>query len=247
MVHMINEQAIVLTSVIGEGVEIGPFSVISDGVRLGNDVHIHPHVVVESGVEISDGVEVFPGAYIGKEPKGAGATARVPTFERRVVIGAHSSIGPNAVIYYDVTIGENTLIGDGASIREQVRIGSSCVISRYVTINYNSTIGDGTKIMDLTHVTGNCTIGSNVFVSVLVGMTNDNAIGQAGYDAGRVVGPTIHDGVAIGAGASLLPGTVIGEGAVVGAGAVVTKDVAPRTLVMGVPAKYVRSIAKASI
>jgi len=241
---MISDLAVVETQTIGKNVAIGPFAVIAENVRLGDGVVIHPHVVIESGVEIGDGVEVFPGAYIGKEPKGAGALARLPVFERIIIIGAHTSIGPNAVIYYDVEIGENTLIGDGASIREQCRIGARCIISRYVTVNYNSTIGDGTKVMDLTHITGNCKIGSNVFISTLVGTTNDNAIGHLEYDEERVLGPTVGNDAAIGVGASLLPGTVVGEGAIVGAGALVTRDVEPYTLVMGIPAKYIRDLGK---
>jgi len=237
MNNMISDLAVVGTKDIGRGVRIGPFAVIADNVRLGNDVHIHPHVVIEAGVEIGDGVEIFPGAYIGKEPKGAGSLARKPTFERRVVIGANSSIGPHAVVYYDVEIGNNTLLGDGASIRERCKIGSHCIVARYVTINYSTTIGDRTKIMDLSHVTGNGSIANDVFISVLVGTTNDNSMGQLPYDETRVVGPTVHDGVAIGVGASLLPGVDIGEGTVIGAGAVVSKNIGANKLVLSVPAK----------
>ena len=46
-------------------------------------------------------------------------------FQHRVVIGAECSIGPHSVIFYDVEIGENTLLGNGASIREKCRIGIS--------------------------------------------------------------------------------------------------------------------------
>jgi len=132
------------------------------------------------------------------------------------------------------------LIGDGASIREKCRIGSRCIISRYVTINYNTRIGDRTKIMDLTHITGNCTIGNDVFISLTVGMTNDNVPGAGVYDEARIKGPIICDDVFIGAGATLLPGIKIGEKAVIGAGAVVTKDVDAGKVVMGVPAKEVK-------
>jgi acetyltransferase-like isoleucine patch superfamily enzyme len=51
----------------------------------------------------------------------------------------------------------------------------------------------------------------------------------------------IHDGAWIGAGAIVLPGTTIGAGAIVAAGAVVTKDVAPRSIVAGVPAEAIGS------
>ena len=164
---------------------------------------IHPNVVINSGISIGDRVEVFPGAYIGKEPKGAGTLARQPVFEKRVVIGADASIGTHTVIYYDVVIGEHTLIGDGASIREQCRIGSYCIIGRYVTINYNTIIGNKTKIMDLAHVTGNCTIGNEVFISMMITTTNDNALGAKGYNEELMKGPTIEDGAMIGANVTL--------------------------------------------
>ena len=233
----ISPLASVSTKNIGENVTIHPFVVIDEDVKIGNNVVIHPHVTVASGVEIGDNTEIFPGAFIGKEPKGAGATARQPVFEKKVVIGKNCSIGPHATIYFDVEIGNNTLLGDAASIREKVRIGSYCIIARCVTINYETTIGDRTKIMDSTHITGNAEIGNDVFISLLVGTTNDNAMGAQGYASEHVRGPRVRDGAMIGAGATLLPNVEIGEGAIVAAGSVVTKDVAAHTLVAGVPAR----------
>ena len=46
----------------------------------------------------------------------------------------------------------------------------------------------------------------------------------------------------IGAGATILPGVTIGENAVVAAGAVVTKDIAPDTIVGGNPAKFIKNV-----
>lgn len=226
-------------AILAEGVVVDPYAVIGKAV-IGRDTRIHAHVVVADGVRIGEAVEIFPGAFIGKEPKGAGALARTPKFERFVEIGSNSSIGPHAVLYYDVRIGHNTLIGDGASIREQCRIGSFCIVSRYVTLNYNAHVGDRTKIMDNTHITGNCRIGNDVFISIHVGTTNDNVI-KGGY-ADHIAGPVIEDGATLAVGVSVLPGVVVGTHAVVGAGAVVTRDVAPGTTVMGIPAKA-RSVA----
>lgn len=238
----ISELAQVKSTRIGTGVTIHPFAVIAENVEIGDNVVIHPHVVIADGCAIGENTEIFPGAFIGKEPKGAGATARQPKFEKKVSIGPNCSIGPGAVIYYDVSIGNNTLVGDNASIREKVSVGSYCIISRCVTINYDTKIGDRTKIMDASHITGNAVIGDDVFVSVLVGTTNDNAMGSNGYDPSRVSGPRIRDKAMIGAGASLLPSVEIGERAIVAAGAVVTKDVAPETVVAGVPARVVRKV-----
>ncbi len=192
-------------------------------------------------------MEIFPGSYIGKKPCGAGATARPTEHQSRVIIGENCAIGPNAVIFYDVEIGNNTLIGDGASLREQVRVGHHCIISRYVTVNYNSTIGNRTKIMDLTHITGNCRIGDDVFISVLVSTANDNVLVTREYKAEAILGPTIADKASIGLGASLLPAVFIGEGAMVGAGSVVTRDVPPYRLAIGTPARSVRDLRNSEI
>ena len=231
----IHATAIIATSAtIGRDVEIGPFAVIGSA-SIGDGAVIHPHVVIADGVAIGRGVEVFPGAFLGKEPKGAGATARTASFDRVLVIGDGCSIGPHCVIYYDVEIGEGTLVGDGASIREQCRIGSKCIISRYVTINYNTTLGDGVKVMDLTHLTGNMIIEDSAFVSTLVATTNDNVV-RAGY-GDHIKGPVIREGAIIGAGAVLLPAVEIGDHATVGAGSVVTKNIASGAKVMGTPAR----------
>ena len=58
------------------------------------------------------------------------------------------------------------------------------------------------------------------------------------FKEGRVL---IMDGAHIGIGAIIMPGVTIGEGAIIGAGAVVTKDIPPYSLAIGVPAKVVKS------
>lgn len=233
----ISPRAVVDTTCIGPGTVIDDFAIVRAGARIGSNCRIHPFVIIESGVEIGDGVEVFPGAFLGKEPKGAGATARAISFERSVRIGSGCSIGPHAVIFFDVHIGDNTLLGDGASVREGCRIGSRCIISRYVTINYATTIGDRVKIMDLTHITGNMVVEDGVFISTMVGSANDNAIGRAGYEDGRVVGPFVSKDAVVGAGATLLPSVRVGVAATVAAGAVVSRDVPDGGVVAGVPAR----------
>jgi len=222
---------------------ISKTAIIRDGVKIGNNVTIRDFVILYPGTVIGDNVDIMEGAIIGRIPKGAKATSRKTIEEyKNVFIGDFSVISPHVVIYTDVKIGQGTLIGDGASIREQCEIGDYCIVSRMVTVNYNTKIGNHTKIMDNTHITGNMIIGNNVFVSVLVATTNDNNIGAKGYDESLIKGPTIEDNVMIGAGANLLPGIRIGKGSIVGASALVTKDVIRYTVVMGIPAKFVRNL-----
>ena len=240
----ISPLAVVQTKDIGKNVHISEFAIVREDVKIGDDVFIHPHVVIHSGVILRDAVEVFPGAVIGKEPKGAGSSAIVSNVEKRVVIGACSSIGPHAVIFYDVEIGANTCIDAGASIRERGRIGDCCLISRYVTVNDNVRIGNRTSIMDMTHVTGNCTIGNDVFLSVSVSVTGDDPANTGGHKKERLKGPTIRDRATIGAGATLLADVVVGEEAFVSAGAVVSRDVPAGAIVTGVPARLIREVER---
>jgi UDP-2-acetamido-3-amino-2,3-dideoxy-glucuronate N-acetyltransferase len=71
--------------------------------------------------------------------------------------------------------------------------------------------------------------------------TNDDEMGR-GRPASDLAAPVLRTGCKIGGGAILTPGVEIGERAFVAAGAVVTRDVPPRTLVLGVPAKTIRNV-----
>jgi len=239
----ISKLAVVETDRIGSNVTIGEFSVVRKGVQLGDDVVIHPHVVIESDVTIGKGTEIFPGTYIGKEPKGAGATARELVFVRQVIIGANSCIGPNAVIYCDVQIGESVLVGDCASIREKSRIGSKSVIGRHVTLSYVSIIGSHTKILDHCTMGGNVTVGDHVFIGTDVHTANDNSFGAEGFKD-DMMGPTIKDGAMIGIGALLLPGIVIEKDVLIGAGSVVYRSVKEGFVTMAAAAREMPRASK---
>jgi len=242
---MNSEKSIIETKQIGQNVNIGEYCVIRGNVKIGNNVIIHPHVIINDGVEIGDNVEIFSGALIGKEPKAPDIISRKLNFHKEIHIGESCSIGPFSIIYYDVEIGNNCLIGDAVAIRENCKIGSRCIIGLHVSINYNVIVGDDTNIMTKSHITGNTTIGKKVFISAGVCMANDNNFGILGYDERSIRGPVIEDYAKIGVGAILLPNVRIGENALVAAGAVVTKTVERNSQVMGVPARHVRYIPSA--
>ena len=72
--------------------------------------------------------------------------------------------------------------------------------------------------------------------------TNDNYMGRTEKRRELMKGPTIRRGARVGGGAVLCPGVEIGEEAFVGAGAVVVRDVPPRVVVVGNPARVLRDV-----
>lgn len=226
------------TDSIGAGVSIGEFAVVRSGVVVGDGVTVHSHVVIESDIELGSGTEILPGSHIGRRPRAVGAIAREPSYKQRLLIGSNCLIGSHAVVYYDVEMGPEALIGDGASIRELCRLGSRVVIGRGVTLDRAVAIGNDTRVMDKAHLTGGMVIGDGVFISALVVTTNDSTFGRD-YVEQVVKAPKVESGAMIGGGASLLPGVQIGKDAIVGSGAVVTSDVESQTMVLGVPARPV--------
>lgn len=141
-------------------------------------------------------------------------------------LGAESWVAPSADIVGNVTMGEECSIWFGCVVRGDVH---------YIRI------GDRTNIQDLSmiHVThykkedmsdGNPTvIGSDVTIGHRV----------------MLHGCTIEDACLIGMSATILDGAVIGKESIVGAGALVTKNKVfpPRSLIMGSPAKAVRTLS----
>ncbi len=134
---------------------------------------------------------------------------------------------------YGCKIGDGTKIGAFVEIQKNAEIGKRCKISSHSFICEGVNIGDG------------CFIGHGVM------FINDNlprAVtpqGELEEDSDwmdRMVDTILEDQVSIGSNATIVGSVTIGEEALVGAGAVVTKDVPPRTVVAGNPAKIIRKL-----
>lgn len=137
-------------------------------------------------------------------------------------------------------IGKGTRIWQFCVVFEGARIGANCNICAQVLIENDVVIGDNVTIKSGVQIWDGMRVEDNVFIGPNATFTNDVFPRSKGpYQLLRTI---IKAGATIGANATILPGMTIGEGAMVGAGAVVTKDVPAGAVVIGNPAKIVRSL-----
>jgi len=135
-------------------------------------------------------------------------------------VSEKAKLGKNVRIWHFAYVGDNT------EIEDNVKIGS------LAHVDYNVKIGENTMIEGLVYIPPFSRIGKNVFIGPAAALTNDPY-----PPSKKMIGVIIEDGAIIGSRAVIKAGVTIGKNSVVAMGAVVTKDVPPNTVVMGIPAK----------
>ena len=203
---------------------------------------IHDSAIVYPGTVLGDGVKVLENAVVGKQPTLSPRSTAKREPLPPTVIGAGTIVSTGAIVFAGTTIGERVIIGDQSCVRERVEIGDDVVVGRGSLVENDTTIGAMTKIQADAYITAYSTLEEHVFIAPCVVTTNDNWMGRTEKRFGNIKGPTIRRGARVGGGAILCPAVEIGEDAFVGAGAVVTKDVPPRVVVVGSPARVLRDV-----
>jgi bifunctional UDP-N-acetylglucosamine pyrophosphorylase/glucosamine-1-phosphate N-acetyltransferase len=181
---------------------------IQADVEIGQDSVIHPQVIIEGASRI-----------------GAACMIHSWTRLKNVEVGDNVTIR-NSTVIEDSRIGNGAVIGPFARLRMQAEIGEKAGIGNFVEVK-KSKIGRGTKASHLTYL-GDATIGERVNIGA--GTVTCN------YDGVRKHETIIEDDVKIGSDTMLVAPVRVGRGSVTGAGSVVTKDVPPDSLAVGVPA-----------
>ena len=131
----------------------------------------------------------------------------------------------------------------GCSIDDNSKVGAFVEIQKGSTIGKNCKISSHSFICEGVHIEDNCFVGHGVMFTndLFPRATNPDGSPQSEADW-KLVETFIKKGASIGSNATILCGVTIGENAMVGAGAMVTKDVAPNTIVAGNPAKIIKQI-----
>src|SRR3954462_11844631 len=148
-----------------------------------------------------------------------------------------------------LSIADDVKLGRGVKLSNFINlygctIGDETKIGAFVEIQKNATIGNCCKISSHTFICEGVTIEDNVFIGHTVTFINDSYPRATTVGGGlqteadwKVERTFIRKGASIGSGSTILSRVTVGENAIVGAGSVVTKDVAPNTIVAGNPAR----------
>lgn len=144
-----------------------------------------------------------------------------------------------AIIDDGATIGELSRIWHWTHICKGAVIGKNCVLGQNVFISSKVIIGNNVKIQNNVSVYDDVTLEDDVFCGPSMVFTNVNNPRAHIERKDEYRKTIVKKGATLGANCTVICGHVIGEYSMIGAGAVVTKDVLPHALMLGVPAKQI--------
>jgi bifunctional UDP-N-acetylglucosamine pyrophosphorylase/glucosamine-1-phosphate N-acetyltransferase len=177
-------------------------------VTIAPDVTIEPNVILRGSTSVGEGAVIGAGSQVVDSVIGAGASVWASIVERST-IEDEATVGPYSHLRPGSVVGRGAEVGNFAELK-------------------NTRLGPGSKQHHVSYL-GDAEVGSRVNIGA-------GAI-TANYDGTRKARTTIGDGAFIGVDTMIVAPREIGEGARTGAGAVVTRDVPPGKLAVGVPAR----------
>lgn len=161
---------------LAETVSIGPYSVVSAGVSLGEDVKLHSHVAVGGSTTIGPGCEIYPFASVGLPPQDKKYRGEVSRLE----IGSHCTIREHVTINPGTEggglltrIGDNCLLLVGCHVAHDCLIGNHVILVNQATLGGHCRIDDYAIIGGLSAVHQFVRIGESGFVGGMSGVEND--------------------------------------------------------------------------
>ena len=141
-------------------------------------------------------------------------------------------------------IGKDTKVWHFTHIMPGAKVGKRCSIGQNVNIGSKAVVGNGVKIQNNISIYDSVIIEDDVFCGpscVFTNVVNPRAFVERKEEYKET---RIKKGASIGANATIVCGVMLGEYCFIGAGAVVTKDVLPYALMVGVPAKQIGWVSR---
>jgi len=175
---MIHQTAIISPNAkIGNNVKIGPFSIISDDVEIGDNTLIYNNVVLENGARIGKDCKLFPFSVISTDPQDLKYNGE-PTFAYigdRTVVREYATINRGTTATGKTTVGSDTLIMAYSHVAHDCEIGNNVVISNSTQLAGHVVIGDWVIIGGVVKVTQFTHVGKHSFLGADCKITKDVA------------------------------------------------------------------------
>ncbi|MGI9470279.1 MAG: acyltransferase [Rubripirellula sp.] len=162
-------------------------------------------------------------------------------------------IHPQALVDDAERIGLGTNVWAFAHVMSGARVGNHCNIGDHAFVESGAVIGDNVTVKNCVLVWEGVRIEDDVFVGPRVTFTNDRSprsprmgVAKQRYERKEhwLAETVVRQGCSIGAASTICPGVELGCFSMVAAGSVVTKDVAPFSLVMGTPARHTAFVCR---
>ncbi len=174
---MIHKSSLVDSSaVLGENVQIGPFSIIGKNVKLGNNVNIMNNVVIDGITDIEHNVTIFPYASIGLIPQ----DLKFKGENSKLYIGKNCKIREYVTINTGTegggmltNVGENCLLMVGTHIAHDCQVGSNVIFANNATLAGHVSVGDDAIIGGLSAVHQFVRVGEGAIIGGMSGVTSD--------------------------------------------------------------------------
>ncbi len=207
--------------------EVHATAIVDEAAVLGDGVQVGAYSVIHAGVCIGKGSVIGSHCELGCDPVSGSSSDSL-------IIADNSLIRSHSVIYKGSQFGPNLNTGHRVTIREGVRAGRNLQVGTLGDIQGYCVIGDHVKMHSNVHIGHHSVIEDFVWLFPYVVLTNDphppSSVQQ---------GVTVGKFAAVATMSVILPGVVVGQDALVGAHSSVSRDVPEGMVVVGSPAKVV--------
>jgi UDP-N-acetylglucosamine acyltransferase len=161
---------------LADGVEVGPFCIVGEKVRIGADTRLKSHVVIEGSTELGQRNEVWPFAVLGGPPQHTAYKGE----DTRLVIGDDNVIREHATMNLGTVNGGGiTKVGSNGFFMIESHVGHDCIVGDNVLLIKQATLGGHCLIDDFVIVGGLaavhqfCRVGRYAFIGGLAAVVKD--------------------------------------------------------------------------
>jgi len=159
---------------IGARVQVGPYSVIEDGVEVGDDSEISAHVYLLKGTRLGSRNQLHAGCVIGGAPQ----DLRFKKAETEVVIGEENVIREHVTIHRSNNPSEPTRLGSNNLLMAGCHLGHNTDVGNHVIIANGALLAGHVKVGDRVFISGNCLVHQFVRIGTLALMQGGSGVSK---------------------------------------------------------------------